>query len=176
MEERWERGRNLGAGSFGTVWLEKLVTENDEEKYRAVKGIRKGVQRSKAIDYSRELEAIAKFSHQKVRESSTFVLCFHSCPTLLLSHQLLEAHREMQYEMCFVKSFGWYENHDFVFIAMEYFPLGDLQNYLSLPLLEKDVQQITSQVLEGLSFMHDNGFAHRDLKPTVSLGLLPTRP
>jgi serine/threonine protein kinase len=78
--------------------------------------------------------------------------------------------------MCFVKSFGWYENHESVFIAMEYFPLGDLQNYLSLPLAEKEVQQITSQVLEGLSFMHDNGFAHRDLKPTVSLGFLPTRP
>jgi hypothetical protein len=68
MEECWERGRNLGTGSFGTVWLEKLITENGEEKYRAVKEIRKGVQRSKAIDYSRELEAIAKFSHQKVQK------------------------------------------------------------------------------------------------------------
>jgi serine/threonine protein kinase len=75
--------------------------------------------------------------------------------------------------MCFVKSFGWYENHESVFIAMEYFPFGDLQNYLSLPLAEKEVQQITFQVLEGLSFMHDNGFAHRDLKPTVSLGFYP---
>jgi serine/threonine protein kinase len=56
-----------------------------------------------------------------------------------------------------------------VFIAMEYFPLGDLQNYLSSPLSEKEVKQIASQILEGLSFMHDNGFAHRDLKPTVSL-------
>jgi serine/threonine protein kinase len=71
--------------------------------------------------------------------------------------------------MCFVKSFGWFENNESVFIAMEYFPLGDLQNYLSLPLPESEVKQITSQVLEGLSFMHDNGFAHRDLKPTVSL-------
>jgi hypothetical protein len=77
IEERWKRGRNLGTGSFGTVWLEKLVTENGEEKYRAVKEIRKGVQLPKAIDYSRELEAIAKFSHQKVQESSNFILCFH---------------------------------------------------------------------------------------------------
>jgi serine/threonine protein kinase len=77
IEERWERGRNLGTGSFGTVWLEKLVTENGEEKHRALKEIRKGVQLPKAIDYSRELEAIAKFSHQKVRESSISVLYFH---------------------------------------------------------------------------------------------------
>jgi len=73
--------------------------------------------------------------------------------------------------MCFVKSFGWYESPESVFIAMEYFPFGGLQNYLSSPLPEKDTQQITSQVLEGLSFMHDNGFAHRDLKPNVSLFL-----
>ncbi|KAI9772339.1 MAG: hypothetical protein M1840_001088 [Geoglossum simile] len=133
-EEHWERCRNLGTGTFGTVWLEKLAAGNDEDKYRAVKEIRKNVKLSGAIDYGRELEAIAKFSHQK-------------------------------YNMCFVKSFGWFESPECVFIAMEYFPLGDLQNHLSSPLLEIDTQQITFQVLEGLSFMHYNGFAHRDLKP-----------
>jgi len=87
MEERWERGRNLGTGSFGTVWLEKLIAENSEEKYRAVKEIRKGVQRSKAIDYSRELEAIAKFSHQKVQNIFNSVLYFHF-PSLRFSSRL----------------------------------------------------------------------------------------
>ncbi|KAI9773342.1 MAG: hypothetical protein M1840_007557 [Geoglossum simile] len=134
IEECWERRENLGSGAFGTVWLEKLITDNSKEKYRAIKGIKKGMHQSGAIDFSHELEAIAKFSHQK-------------------------------YNACFVKSFGWYENPGYVFIAMEYFPLGDLQNYLSSPLPEKDTQQVTHQVLEGLSFMHDNGFAHRDLKP-----------
>jgi serine/threonine protein kinase len=86
IEERWERGRNLGTGSFGTVWLEKLVTENGEKKYRALKEIRKGVQLPKAIDYRRELEAIAKFSHQKVRESSIFViLLYFHFPSLRFS-------------------------------------------------------------------------------------------
>jgi serine/threonine protein kinase len=54
---------------------------------------------------------------------------------------------------------------------MEYFPHRDLQNYLSPPIPEGEVQEIAFQVLEGLAFMHDNGFAHRDLKPTVSLSL-----
>ncbi|KAI9772550.1 MAG: hypothetical protein M1840_000755 [Geoglossum simile] len=133
-EERWERCRNLGAGTFGTVWLEKLIVDGGEGRYRAVKEIKKEMQLPGAIDYNRELEAIAKFSHQK-------------------------------YNICFVKSLGWYESPECIFIAMEYFPLGDLQNYLSSPLPEKDTQQIIFQVLEGLSFMHDNGFAHRDLKP-----------
>jgi hypothetical protein len=65
--ERWERVKRLGSGAFGTVWLQKLVTENSEEKYRAVKKIRKDVQGHTPVDYGRELEVIAKFSHQKVR-------------------------------------------------------------------------------------------------------------
>ncbi|KAH0559090.1 hypothetical protein GP486_004333 [Trichoglossum hirsutum] len=133
-EECWESRRNLGSGSFGIVRLERLITDGGEEKYRAVKEIKKGIQQSSPINYGHELEAIAKFSHEK-------------------------------YNMCFVKSFGWFESPEYVFIAMEYFPLGDLQAYLSSPLPEEDTQQITYQVLEGLSFMHDNGFVHRDLKP-----------
>lgn len=66
-EERWQRDKCLGAGSFGTVWLEKFTTENGEVQQRAVKEMRKNASKSKTIDYSRELEAIAKFSHPKVR-------------------------------------------------------------------------------------------------------------
>src|SRR5438034_987774 len=69
-KEDWEKYGNLGTSTFGTVWLEKLITDNSEEKYRAIKEIRKGMQQSRAIDYSYELEAIAKFSHQKVQRSS----------------------------------------------------------------------------------------------------------
>ena len=52
---------------------------------------------------------------------------------------------------------------------MEFFPLGDLHQSLSSPPPETEGQQITTQILEGLAFMHDNNFAHRDLKPAVSL-------
>lgn len=74
--ERWERIKFLGTGAFGTVWLQKLVTENSEEKYRAIKEIRKGVQGHTPVDYGRELEVIAKFSHQKVRERFILNLYF----------------------------------------------------------------------------------------------------
>ena len=55
---------------------------------------------------------------------------------------------------------------------MEYLPYGDLDNYLGSPLPEKQGQDIVVQVLEGVRFMHDNDFTHRDLKPAVSLAML----
>ena len=74
----------------------------------------------------------------------------------------------VQYERCFVKSFGWYDNDENIFLTMEYMPHGDLQKYIGSPFPEKETQCIVVQILEGLQFMHDHGFAHRDLKPDVS--------
>jgi hypothetical protein len=67
-EEIWERQSELGSGAFGRVWLEKCATGDDIGKLRAVKEITKlqRQSRSSEIDYNRELEAIAKFSHKKV--------------------------------------------------------------------------------------------------------------
>lgn len=50
---------------------------------------------------------------------------------------------------------------------MEYLPAGDLQKYIVQPFSEREAQSITLQLLEGLDFMHSNGFSHRDLKPKV---------
>ena len=66
-----------------------------------------------------------------------------------------------------MRSFGWYETDEVVFISMEYLRLGDLERYLESPLPESEASTITHQLLEGLVFMHDNKFAHRDLKPRV---------
>jgi serine/threonine protein kinase len=53
---------------------------------------------------------------------------------------------------------------------MEYCRHGDLHRYLSRQhfLPAEDVQHIVHQVIEGLDKMHQNDFAHRDLKPGVS--------
>jgi serine/threonine protein kinase len=140
-QEQWKIEEYLGQGAYGRVWKESRVSnENDEEavaKVRAVKMILKPQHASKGFDYNRELEAIAKFSHQR-------------------------------YESRFVKSFGWYESRQAIFIAMEFMVFGDLQKYMPGPgesFPSHDTQDMISQMLEGLSYMHENGFAHRDLKP-----------
>lgn len=52
---------------------------------------------------------------------------------------------------------------------MEYLELGDLSFHLGKPIPQDEVLDITCQLLEGLKFMHDLGFVHRDLKPKVRL-------
>jgi serine/threonine protein kinase len=65
-----------------------------------------------------------------------------------------------------VKSSGWFEDTKSLFIAMEYLPLGDLGNYMTQLFRENETQEIAFQLLEGLDFMHSNGFVHRDLEAT----------
>ena len=63
---------------------------------------------------------------------------------------------------------GWYESDDHVHIAMEYISHGNLRNYLEVERSENEAKTITRQLLEGLLVIHQEGFAHRDLKPEVS--------
>ncbi|KAH7116572.1 kinase-like domain-containing protein [Dactylonectria estremocensis] len=141
IDETWCQQQELGRGSFGCVWLERCASGPAEGRLRAVKGIRKD--HSLQLSYARELEAMAKFSHER-------------------------------YVHCFIKCYGWYESENMVFIAMEYIEHGDLQNYLNQPFLEAHAKAIGSQLVEGLGYMHENGFAHRDLKPKNILVYQPS--
>lgn len=50
---------------------------------------------------------------------------------------------------------------------MEYARHQDLQKHLTKSFTESEAGLIASQIAEGLRFMHDNKYAHRDLKPAV---------
>ncbi|KAI1125884.1 kinase-like domain-containing protein [Nemania abortiva] len=138
--ETWTKERYIGRGGNGVVWLEKRLVGNpnkgNREQCRAVKQIVSAQAASVSQIYKHELEALAKFSSPK-------------------------------YLPWFVELFGWYESPGCLFIAMEYCPLGDLQRFLAKQtrLPESDTREIIHQVVSGLRFMHNEDFAHRDLKP-----------
>ncbi|KAJ5778798.1 hypothetical protein N7520_002044 [Penicillium odoratum] len=73
IRETWERGKELGRGGFGSVWLEKCVTDQGPARLRAVKKIPKPHNRSQRIYCDQELQAIAKFSQQRYK--GLFVRC-----------------------------------------------------------------------------------------------------
>lgn len=68
-----------------------------------------------------------------------------------------------------MKFYGWYEDiaRDFVFLAMEYIEGGDLSKYIKDPIIRTEAQEITKQLLQGLSIMHERRICHRDIKPKV---------
>jgi nucleoside phosphorylase len=65
----------------------------------------------------------------------------------------------------FVKFFGWCDDEHYVYLAMEYVELGDLEKNLVEPWSEEDTKLVTQQLLRGLAIMHSSHITHRDLKP-----------
>jgi len=73
--------------------------------------------------------------------------------------------RVRQFPQHFAYMHGWYESDDWIFLAMDYFELGDLSQHLHSKIPEYQTKEITRQLCCGLAEMHRMGFAHRDLKP-----------
>lgn len=72
VKEVWDIGSNLGRGSFGSVRVETCrpspPTYPREPRRRAVKVISKSIPNQGRWDYLKELEAVVKFSHERVRK------------------------------------------------------------------------------------------------------------
>jgi calcium/calmodulin-dependent protein kinase I len=119
----------------------RLEVHPEENEKRAVKRMW-ATGSSFKKEYERELKALLEFSKPKYKESAVFV-----------------------------EFLGWFEDAECVYLAMEYVPLGDLEENVQAiggVVKEAEVRDITIQILEGLRIMHLENFAHRDLKPKVS--------
>jgi DNA-binding response OmpR family regulator len=62
-----------------------------------------------------------------------------------------------------IYDFGSVDGFDY--LAMEYFPCGDLRRRLQNPLSESEIIDYTRQVARALEFVHRVGLVHGDLKP-----------
>src|SRR5690606_4033678 len=59
--------------------------------------------------------------------------------------------------------YGMHEGREF--IAMEYFPCGDLKSRLQNPVTEQEALDYLARIAEALAAVHAEGILHRDLKP-----------
>ncbi|UNI19683.1 hypothetical protein JDV02_005855 [Purpureocillium takamizusanense] len=137
VQERWERDRlPIARGGQAKVYLETCITEG--HRYQS----RRAVKVTRLDD-----------------RSGARRRCLNELKLITkLSHDRYSRH--------FVKTLGWYESKNYLYVTMEYFPAGDLQAYLDEnPLAEDEARQIAIQVLRGLVLMHGEGYAHRDIKP-----------
>ncbi|VUC21060.1 unnamed protein product, partial [Clonostachys rosea] len=71
-ESRWTRERKIGSSTTSSTWLEKCISGEEGGQLRAVKEIPKRISSRAAdassfVDYTKQLEAIAKFSQEEHR-------------------------------------------------------------------------------------------------------------
>lgn len=65
-QEIWKKEKSIGGGTYGKVQRHRCLTGETPGELQAVKEIQKDSVDSNRIDFSKELEAIAKFSQKKV--------------------------------------------------------------------------------------------------------------
>lgn len=66
-----------------------------------------------------------------------------------------------------VKLEGFYEDHDYYYMLMEFVSGGDLMDFVAAhgAVGENAGREITRQILEAVKYIHSMGISHRDLKP-----------
>lgn len=138
--ELWHRNQSsIGRGGYGHVWLEQEIDSQGNRKDSKVRAVK---------------EIACPKSRQNMKD-------------YVRELEAIAKFSQDKYSDYFVRSHGWYQSPDSLYIAMEYCPCGDLKNHVALngAVGEKDAQVIISQILRGLAHMHEEKFAHRDLKP-----------
>ncbi|PUU77869.1 kinase-like domain-containing protein [Tuber borchii] len=75
----------------------------------------------------------------------------------------------------FVKFNSTYEDTHYMYISMEYIPMGDMSQSFTDDYRwnESDTKVVIKQLLYGLAIMHKEGITHRDLKPENIFLYLP---
>ena len=119
--KKWKRQKEpIGFGASGTIWLEH---DEDGKESRVVKEMIKVTPTSTLqIDHKRELHALGCLS--KASSKNLYECCWRL---------VIEQHQHL-----FIHFYGRFENDKYIFLAMEYFELGDLEKFITPQMTEKD--------------------------------------
>lgn len=155
----WRRSeKTIGRGAYGDVWLQERDADQPYPHARAVKEVVLSQLRADGIDHGNEISVLAEISQLKVGVRGILQL-------ILWTTDMVAQHQD---QAVFGEFYGWSRNSDTLFLAMEYFPLGDLKRHIEDKMLEEgEVKKITYDVLVGLQVMHAANMVHRDVKPQV---------
>lgn len=108
------------------------------------------------IDYYRELEAIAKFSHKRFYLLNAPFTQLTVTDLNSVNDASSSRLRGTRKATSCISPWNALKTDTFTFL------------YTKPPLPEAEVKKIAYQIFEELSMMHENGFTYRDLKPHVS--------
>ncbi|KAK4225590.1 putative serine/threonine-protein kinase [Podospora fimiseda] len=144
-EEIWDLKEQIGRGGFGSVRKEELRRHATTSSW--VSTTRPTV---RAVKFMRKVQDAPSWNYRAELEA-------------------IVKFSQPEYDPHFVRTFGWFEDEQSVFLAMENLPAGDLEGFKNsspAPLTELDTTQIVRHLIGGVRHMHENGFPHRDLKPS----------
>lgn len=137
MDAEWFRGKLIGSGSFGTVYMGVNKTTGELIAVKEVpipkdSGSSDKQRSHKMVDaLKREINFMKDFDHENI-----------------------------------VQYLGFQADNDSVHIFLEYVPGGSLHSILNQtgPFEDTLVKRYSRQILAGLQYLHDRHIVHRDIK------------
>jgi len=85
---------------------------------------------------------------------------------LMLLHREIEIMKKLHHKHI-IALYDVFEDNEKIYLILELVTGGELFDQIVSRGVysERDAAQVVSQILEAVSYMHQNGIAHRDLKP-----------
>ena len=166
----WRLDYIIGTGAYGTVFLESVhLPGMQSSELWAVKRIPQTLPNFTFKRYQAEIKNLRALAGVSFAQTCTLSkpasgsISVISCLTCC------------QHEW-FVKFNSTYQDTHYMYIAMEYIPMGDMSQSFADDYLwnENDTKVVIKQLLHGLAVMHKEGITHRDLKPEVCSPLSQT--
>lgn len=144
-------GQLLGSGGFAFVYQARFRADLDDARNKALLRKSRTPQQNK-IDDIMALKVISKEKLVKDNIANRIV-------------NEIKIHRKLNHS-CFVKLIDFFEDASNVYMCLELCSFGNFYHHIKRngPLSEYEAGYVMYQLIDGLNYLHNQGFVHRDLK------------